>query len=50
MDWYASIRTLWFWDVLPLRRVVAYRIQKLYDRRQALPLGVGARARQVGGA
>ena len=51
IEWYASIGLLWLWDLLsPRRRVLAYRIQKLYGRRQALPVGIGSRARPVGGS
>jgi NADPH:quinone reductase len=33
----------------PHRRVLAYRIQKLRDRHQVLPVGAGPRALPVGG-
>jgi NADPH2:quinone reductase len=50
IQWYASITTLWLWDLLsPRRRVLAYRIQKLRGRRQLLPVAVGPPARHVGG-
>lgn len=50
LEWYASIGALWLWDLLsPRRRVLAYRIQRLRGRHQALPVGVGRRARPVGG-
>jgi NADPH:quinone reductase-like Zn-dependent oxidoreductase len=50
MEWYAAIGALWLWDLLSRRRrVLAYRIQKLHGRHQALPVGVGRPARPVGG-
>ena len=49
-EWYAAIATLWLWDVLsPRRRVLAYRIQKLREGRQALPVSRRRRALPVGG-
>jgi len=51
MEWYGASGTVWLLGKLsPRRRVMAYRIQKLRDRPQALPLGVGGRAGPVGGA
>jgi len=51
MEWYGASGTVWLWGMLsPSRRVMAYRIQKLRDRPQALPVGVGRRAGPVGGA
>jgi NADPH2:quinone reductase len=49
-EWYASSAALAVWGLLsPGRRVLVYRIQKLSDRRQLLPLGIGRPARPVGG-
>jgi NADPH:quinone reductase-like Zn-dependent oxidoreductase len=50
IEWYAATATVGLWGLLaPRRRVLAYRIQKLRDRHQALPVGVGPQARPVGG-
>src|SRR5438067_1490744 len=50
IEWYAAIATLWLWDLLsPRRRVLAYRIQKLREGRQALPVSGRRRALPVGG-
>jgi NADPH:quinone reductase len=50
MEWYGASGTVWLWGKLSSRRrVMAYRIQKLRDRPQVLPVGVGRRARPVGG-
>jgi NADPH:quinone reductase-like Zn-dependent oxidoreductase len=50
-EWYACMASLWLWSMLsPHRRACAYRIQKLYDGPQVLPVGLGRRARPVGGA
>jgi NADPH:quinone reductase len=50
IEWYAATATVGLWGLLaPRRRVLAYRIQKLRDRHQALPMGVGPRALPVGG-
>ena len=50
VEWYASTATLALWGLVsPRRRVCAYRIQKLYEGPQVLPLGFGRRARLVGG-
>ena len=50
IEWYAAMATLWLWDLLsPRRRVLAYRIQRLRDRHQVLPVGTGPRALPVGG-
>jgi NADPH:quinone reductase len=49
-EWYAATATVWLWGLLsPNRRVLAYRIQKLRDRHQAVPVGAGPRALPVGG-
>jgi NADPH:quinone reductase-like Zn-dependent oxidoreductase len=51
MEWYGASATVWLWGKFsPSRRVMAYRIQKLRNRSQALPVGVGHRAGPVGGA
>ena len=50
IEWYAATATVWLWSLLsPRRRVLAYRIQKLRDRSQVLPVGIGPRALPVGG-
>jgi NADPH:quinone reductase-like Zn-dependent oxidoreductase len=50
IEWYAGTATVALWGLLsPSRRVLAYRIQKLRDRRQWFPAGVGRRALPVGG-
>ena len=50
IEWYAATAGVALWGLLsPRRRVFAYRIQKLRDRRQGLPLGRGPRALPVGG-
>ncbi len=49
-EWYAATATLWLWGLLSSRRrVLAYRIQKMRDRHQALPMAGGHRALPVGG-
>jgi NADPH:quinone reductase-like Zn-dependent oxidoreductase len=50
IEWYAATASVALWGLLsPRRRVFAYRIQKLRDRHQALPVGRGPRALPVGG-
>jgi NADPH:quinone reductase len=50
VEWYASTATVALWGLLsPSRRVSAYRIQKLRDGHQALPLSGRRRALPVGG-
>src|SRR5205823_13536642 len=50
IEWYAAFATLWLWDLFsPRRRVLAYRIQKLREGRQALPLSGRRPALPVGG-
>src|SRR5207342_1647993 len=50
IEWYAATATVGLWGLLsPRRRVFAYRIQKLRDRHQALPIGGGPPALPVGG-
>ena len=50
IEWYAATAAVWVWSLVsPRRRVLAYRIQKLRDRIQVLPLGVGSRPLPVGG-
>ena len=51
IEWYAATATVGLWGlVLPRRRVRAYRIQKLRNKRpQVVPLGIGPRALPVGG-
>ncbi len=50
IEWYAAIGSLWLWGLLsPRRQVLPYRIQKLRDRRQVLPVSGGRRALPVGG-
>src|SRR5438034_7213483 len=49
IEWYAATAGVGLWGLLsPRRRVYAYRIQKLRDRHQALPLGT-RRPLPVGG-
>ena len=49
-EWYAATGGVAAWGLLsPHRQVFAYRIQKLRDRRQVLPVGSGPRALPVGG-
>jgi NADPH:quinone reductase-like Zn-dependent oxidoreductase len=49
-EWYSATAIVALWGLLsPSRRVRAYRIQKLRDRRQWLPVSGGARALPVGG-
>ena len=51
VEWYACTGGLWLWSMLsPSRSAGAYRIQKLYDGSQVLPVSTGRRARPVGGA
>ena len=50
VDWYAATGAVALWGLLsPRRRVLAYRIQKLHEGRQVLPVGPGRRALPVGG-
>ena|SRR5215211_2492282 len=50
IDWYAATATVALWGLLsPRRRVSAYRIQKLREGHQALPVSGGRRALPVGG-
>jgi NADPH:quinone reductase len=50
IEWYAATATVALWGLLsPRRRVLAYRIQKLRDRHQWLPVGGGPQALPVGG-
>ncbi|TLS40474.1 zinc-binding dehydrogenase [Streptomyces montanus] len=50
VEWYAATATLWLWGLLSTRRrVLAYRIQKMRDRHQVLPVAGGHRALPVGG-
>jgi NADPH:quinone reductase len=50
IEWYAATGGVAAWGLLsPHRQVNAYRIQKLRDRRQMLPVGSGPRALPVGG-
>jgi len=50
LEWYASTATVALWGLLsPRRRVAAYRIQKLREGRQLLPVSGGGRALPVGG-
>jgi NADPH:quinone reductase-like Zn-dependent oxidoreductase len=50
VDWYAATAAVWLWGLVsPGRRVLVYRIQKLQNRIQVLPLGMGSRALPVGG-
>jgi NADPH:quinone reductase len=50
IEWYATTATVALWGLLsPRRRVSAYRIQKLREGRQWLPVSGGRRAPAVGG-
>jgi len=50
IEWYAATGGVAAWGLLsPHRQVFAYRIQKLRDRRQVLPVGSGPGALPVGG-
>jgi NADPH:quinone reductase len=50
LEWYAATATVALWGLLsPRRRVLAYRVQKLREGRQWLPVGPGRRALPVGG-
>jgi NADPH:quinone reductase len=50
IEWYAATATVALWGLLsPRRRVSAYRIQKLREGHQALPVSGGRRALPVGG-
>jgi NADPH:quinone reductase-like Zn-dependent oxidoreductase len=50
IEWYAATATVGLWGLLsPRRRVLAYRIQKLRDRHQLLPVAGSRRALPVGG-
>ena len=50
MEWYAATGSVALWGLLsPRRRVFAYRIQKLRDRHQWLPVAGGRQALPVGG-
>jgi NADPH:quinone reductase len=50
IEWYAATATVALLGLLsPRRRVLAYRIQKLREGHQVLPVGPGRRARPVGG-
>jgi len=50
MEWYTATGSVALWGLLsPRRRVFAYRIQKLRDRHQWLPVAGGHRALPVGG-
>jgi NADPH:quinone reductase-like Zn-dependent oxidoreductase len=50
IEWYASTATVALWGLLsPRRRVSAYRIQKLREGRQALPVSGSRQALPVGG-
>jgi NADPH:quinone reductase len=50
IEWYATTATVALWGLLsPRRRVSAYRIQKLREGHQALPVSGGRRALSVGG-
>ncbi|GGW62262.1 oxidoreductase [Streptomyces lucensis JCM 4490] len=49
-EWYGATAAVALWGLLsPRRRVLAYRIQKLRDRRQVLPVGRRPPACPVGG-
>jgi NADPH2:quinone reductase len=51
IEWYAATGAVALWGLLsPRRRVLAYRIQKLREGHQVLPVGPGRRALPVGGA
>jgi NADPH2:quinone reductase len=48
--WYAATGAVALWGLLsPRRRVMTYRIQRLREGRQLLPMGPGRRALPVGG-
>jgi NADPH:quinone reductase-like Zn-dependent oxidoreductase len=50
IEWYAATASVALWGLLsPRRRVAAYRIQKLREGRQLLPVGGRRRALAVGG-
>jgi NADPH:quinone reductase len=50
IEWYAATASVALWGMLsPRRRVLAYRIQRLRDRHQALPVAGRSRALPVGG-
>jgi NADPH:quinone reductase-like Zn-dependent oxidoreductase len=50
VEWYTATGSVALWGLLsPRRRVFAYRIQKLRDRHQWLPVAGGRRALPVGG-
>ena len=50
IEWYAATATVALWGLLsPRRRVLAYRIQKLREGRQVLPVSGRRRALPVGG-
>jgi NADPH:quinone reductase len=50
IEWYATTATVALWGLLsPRRRVSAYRIQKLREGHQWLPISGGRRALPVGG-
>ncbi|MFI2367331.1 medium chain dehydrogenase/reductase family protein [Streptomyces sp. NPDC018833] len=50
LEWYGATAAVALWGLLsPSRRVFAYRIQKLRDRRQLLPVGNRPPAFPVGG-
>jgi NADPH:quinone reductase-like Zn-dependent oxidoreductase len=50
VEWYAATASVALWGLLSSRRrVLAYRIQKLRDRHQVLPVGGRRRALPVGG-
>jgi NADPH:quinone reductase-like Zn-dependent oxidoreductase len=50
LRWYAATGAVALWGLLsPRRRVMAYRIQRLHEGRQLLPVGPGRRALSVGG-
>jgi NADPH:quinone reductase-like Zn-dependent oxidoreductase len=50
IEWYATTATVALWGLLsPRRKVHAYRIQKLREGHQALPIGGGRPALPVGG-
>lgn len=50
LEWYATTAAVGLWGLLsPRRRVLAYRIQKLRQGHQALPVSGGRRALPVGG-
>jgi NADPH:quinone reductase len=50
-EWYACTSALWLWSLAsPSRKACAYRIQKLYDGSQVLPVSSRHAARPIGGA